>query len=98
MCRSQEIIAVTVQDQNGCKTSDTVTLTVYPSLDVHIAGGTALCKDQPLVLDAGAGFTNYSWQDGSQLEKFTVTDTGFYRVQVVDQYQCISADSIQEQK
>ena len=85
---------VTVRDQNGCKTSDTVGLTVYPPLAVHITGGDVLCKDQPLVLDAGAGFTNYSWQDGSQLEKLTVTDTGFYRVQVADPHQCISADSI----
>ncbi len=86
--------SVTVTDQNGCKSSDTIVLMVFPPPDVHITGGASLCKDQPLVLDAGTGYTNYSWQDGSELEKFTVTDTGFYRVQVVDDQGCHGADSI----
>jgi gliding motility-associated-like protein len=46
------------------------------------------------LLDAGQGFANYLWQDGTQIESFNVTDTGFYRVQVTDQHQCTAADSI----
>jgi gliding motility-associated-like protein len=86
--------SVLATDQNNCKSSDTVALTVYPPPAVNITGGTVLCKDQNLVLDAGVGFTNYSWQDGSTQESFTAADTGFYRVQVTDPHHCVSADSI----
>jgi gliding motility-associated-like protein len=80
-------------DQHGCKTYDTVSLTVYQP-KVHISGGTLICKDQTLVLDAGAGFASYSWQDSSQAQSYSVVDTGFYHVQVSDQHQCAAADSI----
>src|SRR5579863_1002123 len=80
-------------DQYGCKTYDTVSLTVYQPT-VHISGGIVICKDQTLVLDAGAGFTSYTWQDSSRAQFYNVIDTGFYRVQVSDQHQCVAADSI----
>jgi len=86
--------SVMVTDQNGCKSSDSVQLTIYSTPAVDITGGTVLCKDQNLVLDAGPGYLDYRWQDGSSQEKFTVPDTGYYRVQVTDQHQCVSADSI----
>ena len=86
--------SVLATDQNNCMSSDTVVLTVYPLPALHISGGTVLCKDQDLVLDAGAGFTNYSWQDGSLSEKFIASDTGFYRVQATDLHQCTGSDSI----
>jgi gliding motility-associated-like protein len=85
---------VLTSDANQCKTSDTVTLTVYPLPAVRITGGTAICKDQLLTLDAGMGFASYSWQDGSNLEKFNAADTGYYRVQVSDTHQCVASDSI----
>ena len=86
--------SVVVVDQNNCKISDTVTLIVYPPPALRITGGEVLCRDQTLVLDAGAGYLNYLWQNGSNSERFTVPDTGYYRVQVVDQHQCMAADSI----
>jgi gliding motility-associated-like protein len=86
--------SVTVSDQNGCKSSDSVQLTIYSTPAVDITGGTVLCKNQNLVLDAGPGYLDYRWQDGSTNESFTVPDTGYYRVQVTDQHQCVSADSI----
>jgi len=86
--------SVMATDPNGCVWRDTVSLTVYPSPAVHISGGTVICKDQSLVLDAGSGFANYLWEDGTVSESYQVTDTGFYRVQVTDQHQCTAADSI----
>ncbi|MFI5194633.1 MAG: gliding motility-associated C-terminal domain-containing protein [Chitinophagales bacterium] len=46
------------------------------------------------MLDAGTGFSSYLWQDGSQQQQFTVTDTGSYRVDVTDGHHCMAADSI----
>jgi gliding motility-associated-like protein len=86
--------SVLATDQNNCKSSDSVMLSVYPLPVVSINGGTVLCKNQPLMLDAGAGFASYGWQDGSRNEQFSVSDTGYYRVQVTDQHLCQAADSI----
>jgi gliding motility-associated-like protein len=86
--------SVMVKDQNNCKLFDTVSLTVYPKPDIQITGGAVICKDQSLILDAGSGFVSYVWQDGTRARSFNVTDTGFYRVQVIDAHQCVAADSI----
>ncbi len=86
--------SVMVKDQNNCSLYDTVSLTVYPVPDIQMTGGTVICKDQSLILDAGTGFVSYLWQDGTRARSFNVTDTGFYRVQVTDAHQCVSADSV----
>jgi gliding motility-associated-like protein len=86
--------SVQTTDANNCKSRDTIVLTLYPPLALRITGGEALCKNQTLVLDAGAGYAGYSWQNGATAETFTVPDTGYYRVQVVDQHDCVAADSI----
>ena len=86
--------SVMVKDQNNCSLYDTVSLIVYPVPDIQMTGGTVICKDQSLILDAGPGFVSYLWQDGTRARSFNVTDTGFYRVQVIDPHQCVSADSV----
>ena len=85
---------VTAEDQNHCLSTASVYLIVYPTPVVHINGGDVLCKDQALLLDAGAGFIRYVWQDGSQREQFNITDTGTYRVDITDNHHCAAADSI----
>jgi gliding motility-associated-like protein len=81
-------------DENNCRLSDTVALTVFQKPGIHITGGTIICKDQTILLDAGAGFASYQWQDGTRTESYQIADTGFYRVQVTDLHQCSTADSI----
>ena len=86
--------SVQAVDANNCQSRDTVVLTVYPPPALRITGGEAICKDQTLVLDAGSGYAGYLWQNGATSETFIVPDTGYYRVQVVDDHQCVAADSI----
>ena len=85
---------VRVTDANNCVASDTISLFIYPASNEQISGGYALCKDQPLMLDAGSGYSTYLWQDGSHTQRFTVTDTGYYHVEVSDAHTCLAADSI----
>lgn len=88
------IYIVQTIDGNNCKSADTVTLAVFPVQQVQITGAGVLCKDQVLILDAGAGFSDYLWQDGSRNQLFNATDTGFYRVTTTDIHHCVSADSV----
>ncbi|MCK4748477.1 MAG: T9SS type A sorting domain-containing protein, partial [Bacteroidales bacterium] len=47
----------------------------------------------PFLLDAGAGFDSYEWQDGSAGQTFNATDYGLYWVSVLENG-CPGADTI----
>ncbi len=50
--------------------------------------------EEPLTLDAGAGFVAYQWQDGSTNQTFTVGSTGLYSVTVTDGNGCQAYDEV----
>jgi hypothetical protein len=50
--------------------------------------------NEPVVLDAGAGYVSYLWQDGSTGQTFTVTQTGLYHVTVTDDNSCQGYDEV----
>lgn len=47
-----------------------------------------------VVLNAGPGFIDYLWQDGSTAQTFHVSNFGFHWVQVSDIYGCTNRDTI----
>ena len=46
------------------------------------------------ILDAGPGFTSYTWQDNSHNQTFTVSATGKYSVTVIDSHGCQGYDEV----
>nr|MDA3778986.1 T9SS type A sorting domain-containing protein [Bacteroidales bacterium] len=52
-------------------------------------------EDQNLTLDAGAGFTNYLWQDASTDQTYDVTSEGEYNVTVTNGDGCTAIDSVE---
>jgi hypothetical protein len=69
-------------DEFGCSGYDTISLTFLPSPDVSLGNDTLLCFNEFLLLDAGEGYENYLWQDGSGGQTFLVTQSGEYWVEV----------------
>ncbi|MEO6499892.1 MAG: hypothetical protein ABIN95_12790, partial [Mucilaginibacter sp.] len=74
---------INAEDKNGCATKDTIGVyfKYYPLAD--FGSDTTLCNNQPLVLylypQTNYFFTGvYKWQDGSILDKDTVTKAGTY--------------------
>ena len=61
---------------------------------VRLPKDSFLCAGSELLLDAGSGFTNYLWSDGSTSEKFKVKGIGKYWVMVTDANQCSGSDTI----
>jgi len=57
-------------------------------------GITSLCPGNIAVLDAGAGYYNYTWQDGWQEQTYTVTYPGNYVVTVKDPCGNSASDSV----
>jgi len=85
---------VEVTDQLGCKGSDSVLLTVMPPLSVNLGSDTTVCLGTPALLDAGAGFTSYLWQDNSTNQTYSVFSPGLYWVEVADSIGCNMRDSM----
>lgn len=69
--------------------------TVFAKPNVYLGADTIFTKEpDTIVLDAGAGFLSYLWQDNSIAQTFNVSDTGWYWVRVTDANLCEGADTV----
>ena len=99
--RSQQIkitdvgqYTVSVKDGHGCTSNDTVNIiSVYQNPSIHLQKDTTVCHGS--VLDAGNGFINYLWQDGTTSQTYMVNYAGRYQVTVTDNHQCKGSDSVE---
>lgn len=67
-----------VQGGGACPNdTSTVTVTVQGQ-SIDLGNDTTLCPGEQLLLDAGAGFDSYLWQDGSVGQTYNVTADGQY--------------------
>ena len=73
--------------------SDTLLITVGTGTPVNIGPDQYLCAGS-IQLDAGSGYTQYTWSNGGSNQTTTVTGPGWYWVDVLDQAGCIERDSI----
>lgn len=55
----------------------------------------AFCNNTSAIVDPGAGFTSYSWSNGSQSQSIETTQAGTYSVTVTNAVGCEATDSIQ---
>lgn len=79
-----------------CTSTDTVKITVIngtaPQLD--LGNDTSICTSGIHVFDAGPGFMNYTWNDGSTDRTFTAYGNGTYWVTVTDSCGNIQSDTV----
>jgi len=68
--------------------------------DITIAGGNAVCEDQPIILDTSAPNVAHVWYkdnfviDGETSSTLTVTEAGLYTVQIIFSPSCIIDDEV----
>ncbi|WP_425076567.1 choice-of-anchor L domain-containing protein [Psychroserpens sp. S379A] len=68
--------------------------------DITIAGGNAVCEDQPIILDTSAPSVNHVWYKdgfvipGETASTLSVTEEGLYTVQIIFSPSCIIDDEI----
>ena len=84
---------VSVTSQGGCMNSDTVKINFLESPVVFLGNDTTLLYGDSLILNAGPGEYDYTWQDGSIDQRFTVTEDGTYWVRVSNGA-CDASDTI----
>ncbi len=81
---------VDVKDANGCNQLDGIFLVALDGPTVSLGPDQILCQGQTLDLDAGTGYTTYTWQDNSNDQTFTVNAPGVYTVVVTQSNGCDS--------
>ncbi|MEP7171291.1 MAG: gliding motility-associated C-terminal domain-containing protein, partial [Bacteroidota bacterium] len=88
------IFSVQVTDNNGCTNTDQINITVNQSPVINLGNDTSFCQGTPVTFDAGSGFANYLWQDGSTNQSFNASTAGVYYVSVTDNNSCNGADTV----
>lgn len=79
---------VTVIDNFGCQGRDTVTVNSFPDLSPALPPTVSLCDTPGVVLDAGPGYTSYTWNGTPGGQTFPVTASGNYALTVTDANNC----------
>lgn len=77
----------------GCTATDTVQITLNPAPNLVLNQDTVICsQNAQVVLDAGAGFGSYIWNNGDTTQTTTV-GPGTYIVVVTNSFGCSSPSS-----
>ena len=86
---------VTVSNNFGCTASACHSLTVFSALQPTITpnGSTSFCQTSSVTLDAGAGYSSYSWSNGSTNQSVTVNTSSTFTVTVSNAAGCTGTAS-----
>ena len=74
--------------------SDTIVINIG-NAQIDLFPDTIVCKNQSVLLDAGTGYTNYSWSTGANTQTISVTIPGSYIVEATAANGCVLIDTIQ---
>ncbi|MBA3900621.1 MAG: gliding motility-associated C-terminal domain-containing protein, partial [Bacteroidetes bacterium] len=86
---------VLVTDVNGCKNSDTISVTALNLPIVSITGKLSFCPGESTLIDAGPGFASYSWSTGESSPTISINNAGVYVVMVSGSNGCFNKDSVE---
>ncbi len=78
----------------GTLTSSPVAVTVNPLPVVTITGPLGICPGSSTTLDAGAGYSTYSWSTGASTQTISVSSPGNYSVIVTNANGCRGTASV----
>jgi len=82
----------TIYSEGFCDTIYEINIEMNSLPQINLGNDTTLCNET-MLLNANNFGAQFLWQDGSQDQYFTVTETGWYSVSVTND-NCISSDSI----
>jgi len=85
---------LTVTDNDNCTASATAIINEPQSLFLNIGNDTTVCNGNPVLLDAGGGFSSYNWSNGSTVQTINVQAQGTYQITVTDNNGCTATDAL----
>ncbi len=84
-----------VTDSSGCSYTDTVVfIQKFPPV-IDLGNDTLICFGDSILLDAGAGYNAYSWNNGKSTRTIYAKSEFKYIVQVTDKFGCVGTDDKQ---
>ncbi len=84
--------SVTVVTPLGCIGNDAINIIINPPPVCSLGGDTSTCNGS-ITLDAGVGFSSYSWTTGDVTQTSVVSATGPVAVVVTDANGCVGSDT-----
>jgi hypothetical protein len=91
--KTQGKFKVTVEDNKGCKGSDSAMVTVNALPSINLGKDTTLCNGDSLKLDAGS-FSVYKWSNSKTTRAITVKTQANYSLEVTNSNGCKNSDAI----
>lgn len=87
--------SVLVEDDKGCKGSDTATITkLLPLPSQFLTNDTSFCTYAEFELKASSSFKDYQWSNGVRQSRITIKQPGRYWLKVTNHNGCIGTDTI----
>lgn len=78
----------------GCFAFDTVRVKVWHSPKINLGPDRSFCDGEGVTFNAGTGFMNYTWSDGSTGQTLAAKAPGTYRVTATTMEGCKSFDTV----
>jgi hypothetical protein len=84
-----------VTDSAGCSYTDTIVMVQKFPPVIDLGNDTTICIGDSILLDAGAGYNVYSWNNGKSTRTIYASLEFKYVVQVTDKFGCLGTDEKQ---
>ena len=89
---------VIVTNADGCVSPasasvNVVALSVDIQPEIMVSGMTTLCEGESVMLSAPAGLSGYLWSTGETTQSITITESGTFTCEIVDDSGCVSPAS-----
>ncbi len=89
------VYGVEVTSGLGCLGSDSIEFFTQELPVVNLGNDTIVCDGNSVTLDAGNTGLSYSWNTGGASQAITLSTSGIYGVEVIDEIGCLGSDSIE---
>ncbi len=82
--------SVKITNESGCFDTTGIRIDINPKPIAGISGQNSLCKGDTIILNAEPDSASYSynWANGENTRTIFVTDSGYYRVNITNQFGC----------
>ncbi|MBC8034490.1 MAG: gliding motility-associated C-terminal domain-containing protein [Chitinophagaceae bacterium] len=92
--RQDTLYYVAAEKTAGCFVYDSIKVFVNRAPAINLGADRSFCTGDSAVLDAGPGFSQYSWNNGSSQQRLVAYRSGLYTITGITAQGCRSADSL----
>lgn len=78
----------------GCFGFDTIRIKVNTSPIINLGKDTSFCSGDSIILNAGTGFSNYTWNGNNGTQQLVAKQKGDYIIKATTAQDCSSADTL----